>query len=166
MDFILKAKLKKEKYLKNIVYFAANQPILFLYMPSNSNHLIFWVKFSCIVLFFAARRDKKTTDNEIANDPVYQSEEFISFYDKFSTDSTFQMDHTVFPLEGMKAQKDSLDIQNPDFKWQKDDWKLHKPYDDMDGTFSREMLDLNGIVIERISDQSGKYSMERRLEVT
>ena len=131
-------------------------------MLQNNSYLRFTITFSLIFLTFFACKNKETTQLESSNVPVYQTEEFMAFYDKFSTDSSFQLDHTVFPLEGMKAQTDSLDIPDPDFRWQKESWILHKPYDDMDGTFSREMLDLNGLVIERISDQSGKYTMERR----
>jgi len=115
-----------------------------------------------ILLTLFACKNKDTGINESSDLPAYQTNEFTTFYDKFSVDSTFQMDHTVFPLEGLKAQTDSLDVPDPDFRWQMESWILHKPYNDMDGTFSREMLDLNGLVIERISDQSRKYSMERR----
>jgi len=32
----------------------------------------------------------------------------------------------------------------------------------MNGTYIREFIDIPGIVSERISDESGQYSMERR----
>jgi hypothetical protein len=101
--------------------------------------------------------------NEAQNEmPVYESEEFTTFYDRFGKDSLFQLEHTVFPLEGMKRPLDSLDVPDPSFRWEKEEWIMHKTYDDMEGTFSREFMDLGGLVIERISDESGKYTMERR----
>ena len=109
-----------------------------------------------------ACKNKEKTNGTEPTFPTYETTEFKDFYEKFSRDSIFQLDHTVFPLEGMKRLTDSLEEPIADFRWQKENWVMHKPYDDMDGTFSREMLDLNGLVIERISDQSGKYSMERR----
>ncbi|MBK9736697.1 MAG: hypothetical protein IPO92_17760 [Saprospiraceae bacterium] len=109
---------------------------------------------------------KQKAREDIAADtkiPMYETAEFKQFYDAFSTDSVYQMEHIIFPLEGARRLIDSLDKADPDFRWQKENWVLHKQYDDMNGTFSREMLDLSGsIIIERISDNSGKYSMERR----
>jgi hypothetical protein len=131
-------------------------------MLQNNSYLRITIIFSLIFLAFSACKNKEATHSASSNVPVYQTEEFMAFYDKFSTDSIYQLDHTVFPLEGVKAQTDSLDTPDPAFRWQRESWTLHKPYDDMDGTFSREMLDLSGLVIERISDQSGKYTMERR----
>lgn len=108
---------------------------------------------------------KEKTVNEVvmsSETPTYETEEFLTFYDRFGKDSTFQMDHTVFPLEGMKSLKDSLDVPDPNFRWTADHWVMHKPYDDMGGTFAREFMDLNGLVIERIGDPSGRYTLERR----
>jgi len=131
-------------------------------MPWNNNN-IRYLSLVCFFIFHlqACKNKEKPNDDE-PKVPTYDTPEFKDFYEKFSSDSIFQLDHTVFPLEGMKRLEDSLDEPNTDFRWQKENWVLHKPYDDMDGTFSREMLDLNGLVIERISDPSGKYSMERR----
>ncbi len=131
-------------------------------MLQNNNFTRYIVTVNLILLTLFACKNKPSGVHDTSELPAYQTEEFKTFYDRFSTDSIFQLEHTVFPLEGLKAQRDSLDVPDPSFRWQKESWILHKPYDDMDGTFSREMLDLNGLVIERISDQSGKYSMERR----
>lgn len=95
--------------------------------------------------------------------PLFETEEFKSFYKKFSTDSTFQMDHIVFPLEGIRAPVNENDTLGLAYKWQKEDWQLHSTFDDANGTFSVEMLDLAGkMVIEIISDESGLFTMERR----
>lgn len=132
-------------------------------MPSKSNSILHWVIFILCIQLFAC---KSKTKDEPALEPeqasVYESAEFQDFYQKFSTDSVFQMEHVVFPLEGMRSPKDSLDIIDPNFRWQQDSWKIHKPYDDMNGTYIREFIDIPGIVSERISDESGQYSMERR----
>ncbi|MBK8518471.1 MAG: hypothetical protein IPL55_19950 [Saprospiraceae bacterium] len=110
-------------------------------------------------MFFSCNMEKKSTNSII---PAYDTDEFKNFYQHFSTDSIFQLEHVVFPLEGVKAPVDSLDIPDPNFRWNQEDWILQREYDDMEGTFSREFIDLHGLVIERISDASGKYSMERR----
>jgi hypothetical protein len=93
---------------------------------------------------------------------VYSSPEFLEFYEKFGTDSIFQIEHIVFPLEGEPSRKDILEQIPPDFKWQREDWVIHRKFNDMGGTFERELIDISGIVIENIHDTSGKYTMERR----
>jgi hypothetical protein len=115
----------------------------------------------CFNLFSCKNRNTETVV-ETKAEGIYDSAEFQDFYQKFSTDSAFQMEHTVFPLEGMRSLQDSLDIPDPNFRWTQDNWRLHKPYDDMNGTYSREFVDFAGIVVEKISDTSGQYTMERR----
>jgi hypothetical protein len=82
-------------------------------------------------------------------------ESFLEFYDRFHKDSLFQLQHIVFPLEGRRP--DSTNI----LQWNKDEWVIHRPFDNM-GVFKREIFSLKDIVIEKIKDQSGQYSMERR----
>ncbi|MBC7885894.1 MAG: hypothetical protein H7X99_10490 [Saprospiraceae bacterium] len=132
-------------------------------MPLNNRRSIIILFFLVVVTNFYSCKQKTDSENsgpEVT--PIFQTEEFQTFYDQFGRDSAFQMNHIIFPLEGTRRPVDSLDQIPPDFRWQKDGWLIHRTYDDMDGTFTREMMDLSGIVIERISDQSGKYTMERR----
>jgi hypothetical protein len=124
------------------------------------NLFIFLVTSS--VLFWTCKPSKSEKNQEGGELAAYETQEFIDFYEKFGADSVFQMEHVVFPLEGIKAVTDSTEIVSPDFKWQRENWIIHKPFDDMNGTFSREFLDIKGIVIEFISDNSGQFTMERR----
>ena len=93
----------------------------------------------------------------------FENEEFVSFYNTFSSDSLYQLDHIAFPLEGMRPMADSLDIVPPDFRWTKDTWKIHKAFDDGNKSFVRQIINgPGGVIIENISDVSGQYTMERR----
>lgn len=114
-----------------------------------------------VLLSFSACKNK-ATEASASEQPVYQSPEFQDFYKRFSTDSVYQLEHVVFPLEGMRAPVDTADVTDPDFRWKMEDWVIHKPYDDANGTFIREFNSINGVVIEKISDNSGTFSMERR----
>jgi hypothetical protein len=120
-----------------------------------------WYFVICLLTLgiWACRQEKSLSHTAV---PTYQSTEFLEFYKKFSTDSIFQLEHTVFPLEGMKAPLDSLDTPDPDFKWQMEEWVIQKEYDDVNGSFTREFFDMNGMVMEIISDLSGQFTMERR----
>ena len=134
--------------------------------------MLFNNKFSIVSLFFLAlalavsscksKGDSEPVETETAPHPS-QNEEFVTFYNKFSSDSIFQMEHITFPLEGTRPQQDSLDIVPPDFRWTPENWKLHRPFDDGNKSFVRTFeYGPGNIVMEYISDKSGQYTMERR----
>jgi hypothetical protein len=112
---------------------------------------------------FTSCKPKAEPEAPTVETPIYQSPEFMEFYDRFGTDTAFQAEHIVWPLEGIRSMKDSTDIVPADFRWQRQGWVMHRPYDDGDGSFNRTISALNAsIVVEKIQDQSGAYSMERR----
>lgn len=89
-------------------------------------------------------------------------EDFEIFYDKFHEDSTFQLSHIQFPLEGAKeASGGTVDLMVP-VKWNKEDWTMHKTFNAYGGTFKREFYQIGPVVIEKIHDKGGYFSMERR----
>src|SRR5665811_673970 len=51
-------------------------------------------------------------------------EDFSDFYILFHKDSSYQIDHIFFPLEGRPAA-DTSKFYSDDFKWQKENWKMH-----------------------------------------
>jgi hypothetical protein len=114
-----------------------------------------------LLVFVACKRSaEEAAPQGIA---LYETEEFKNFHQQFSTDSAFQMEHIVFPLDGIRAPSDQNDTLGLKHQWQREDWKIHGVFDDANGTFTVEMLDLAGkMVIEIISDESGLFTMERR----
>jgi len=114
------------------------------------------------IVFFSCKPKEDKISTEISSSAVFESSDFLEFYKKFGEDSTFQMSRIAFPLEGIQSAKDDETILDPNFKWAKENWKIHKTFDDVNGTYVREFYDLSGIVVEVISDTSGKFSMERR----
>ena len=112
----------------------------------------------CLLISSCKRNTTSTNDT----DSAYVSKEFKEFYDKFGSDSIFQMEHIVFPLEGARAMTDPGDSLDVEVLWQPDEWVIQKTFNDLNGQFSQEFFDLSGIVIERIADTSGKFTMERR----
>jgi len=79
-------------------------------------------------------------------------EAFVSFYEKFHSDSIFQLNHIVFPL---KQKSDSS-------LWLKSEWKLHKPFDNQNGAYLREYDNFNGIIIESIREKNNMFLIQRR----
>ena len=118
--------------------------------------------FFALLFIYGISCKNKVENEKDENAGMYETKEFKDFYERFGTDSVYQMQHVVFPLEGIRAMRDSLDIPDPNFKWQEDKWIVHGLFDDMNGTFIREFLSMKGIVIEKITDQSGTFTMERR----
>ena len=85
-------------------------------------------------------------------------DDFYAFYDQFHSDSIYQMEHIIFPLEGIPAEEI---LRGGEWYWKKDDWVIHRPFDSK-GTFKQQWYSVNSIIIEKISDSSGRFTMERR----
>jgi hypothetical protein len=120
--------------------------------------ILFYLLF---IIFFTVTCKQKTTEESQPDTPTL-SADFEAFYKKFHDDSSFQMQSILFPLEGRPSMKVGMDSIPSDFRWQIKDWVIHKPYDDMNGTFSRSFLQFNDIVTEEIVDESGHFTMVRR----
>jgi hypothetical protein len=83
-------------------------------------------------------------------------ESFKAFYEQFQSDSTYQVNHIIWPLR--RITDDSIPL--PD--WTAETWVLHQPFNDMGGTFERSFIVSDQLIQEVIADASGNYSMERR----
>lgn len=119
-----------------------------------------WKKLiSILIMFGLVLSCKNKSPDQAVVQEITIPEDFNDFYDRFHSDSIYQMQHIIFPLEGIPAE-DSL--RSEQFRWTVEDWRLHRPFDDMGGTFTRSLYDINSVIIEKISDQSGAYTMERR----
>ena len=98
--------------------------------------------FLFLLLLLSCKDNKPSVTEKIADEIP---EEFYEFYNKFSSDSAYQMQHIIFPLDG-KSAEDSL--RNQAFLWQKDTWIIHQPFDDMGG-FSQSWYNVNSVIIEK-----------------
>lgn len=94
--------------------------------------------------------------------PEELPQSFADFYDRFLTDSIYQMEHILFPLQGLPDKADSATIAGNSFRWQLEDWKLHGPIS-ANSDFSVTFRPLSETIIqENIRHESGVYAMERR----
>lgn len=119
------------------------------------------------ISFWSCKEKMEQAANEETPENIVEEKEalpddFMAFYDQFGADSVFQMEHIVFPLDGEKALSESGVAGIHLTKWQKEDWKMQRTFNDMDGTFQREFISFHGIVSEAIQDKSGEFSMLRR----
>lgn len=89
--------------------------------------------------------------------------EFMKFYMQFHTDSLYQVEHILFPLDGLPPNADSVTIADKTFKWTAEDWQIHHPFSNANEAFKQEYLSVDdNTVIEYIIDNSTGFGMERR----
>lgn len=125
-------------------------------MQYNLKLLFFTTLLLCII---ACTSNQSRIPEKAEEESFLFSEEFENFYDKFHSDAFYQLEHISFPLEGNSYTEDS-EVEMT--KWTKSNWKIHKPFDDLGGTFQRSFSSFGDIVTEVISDQNKISSMERR----
>lgn len=124
-------------------------------------------------LFFTYRINKmavgdsdKTASAAITDLEAELPDDFEDFYLRFHEDSTFQVSHVLFPLRGLPTNADSATITSGSFHWQKENWRLHQPFNPNDGEFFREFLSLSDeLVTEDIYTKDG-FGMQRRFMKT
>jgi len=102
----------------------------------------------------------RETGNEELSANIPLPDDFKVFYERFFTDSLYQLDHITFPLEGIPDNAPTVD---PSFRFARDSWDLHHPINFQESGFQREFLLLTeSIVAEKITHDSGGYGMLRR----
>ena len=94
-----------------------------------------------LLLFFAC--NNQPTENA-GTVPVNEElpKGFSAFYQQFHQDSAFQMDHIVFPLEGIPDNADQETIQSGTFRWRKENWSLMRPVDYQMSEYRRDFIPL------------------------
>lgn len=104
-----------------------------------------------LVLGVAASSCRSTRSTQSAT----VDEAFAPFYDRFLTDSTFQMERTQFPLPG---QKFTADVADSAYRWHRAEWRmLREPQ--LDSTyFTRNLSVTDTLVTDEIAGKdSGLY---------
>ena len=109
---------------------------------------------------------KNTKNNNDVTTNIGASEkDFADFYEKFHTDSNYQMAHIVFPLEGLPSGADSAVLASGLFYHQSADWRMQHSLEDMDKDmdYSRHLSFLTpDFARETIYKTDSTYAMERR----
>lgn len=88
--------------------------------------------------------------------------DFVEFYDKFHSDSVFQIEHCLFPMEGLPDQADST-LNSADFRWTADNWRTHKHIDEKESGMTRRFLKISDkMITETLLNEQQGIGMERR----
>lgn len=121
-----------------------------------------------LLVIFACKNQNSTPEAPATQDAEAPSlpEGFSDFYQKFHSDSLFQVEHIVFPLEGLPNNADSAIVAAKTFRWTPETWRMQRQFDFQVSEYKREIVPLTEtIVMERILHQSGEFGMERRFAI-
>ncbi len=131
-------------------------------MQSKLTNIFLLLLSGLAVYFFmkkmATPQDSVTTSESMVVE-IELPTEFVTFYDKFQVDSLYQMEHILFPLKGITADENSM---NKNYEWTSDNWQLHHPLDDMNGTYVTSFDMLGDLIIETTTATQFNFSMVRR----
>lgn len=121
---------------------------------------------SCVFVFYkkmnSTKNEQTQTQSQVESEPSRRlPSDFHDFYNRFHSDSLFQMDRIVFPLAGLVQEGDSVLVM-VEKQWQANEWKIHKPFDSHGGTFERTFTNFDGIITETIIGNDGMFSLEKR----
>lgn len=118
------------------------------------NRLLTILTIITLATLFACQGEDHTSTS------LSKGEEFDDFYDNFLSDQTYQLERIQFPLRGKSPLPGD---QNPDFRWERADWVIHKPIDTKSTGFRSEWVQLgDGLMVEKITNENQSYGMERR----
>lgn len=117
-----------------------------------------------ILLFCCQNNNNQlnVSDQVLTNGTI--PEDFTAFYQKFHSDSQFQMTHISWPLSGKTGvQKDSTTTSTVDKIWEQQGWKMHKLDAFNPKDYKREWEAVGDImVMERITARAVPFGIERR----
>ena len=110
-----------------------------------------------IILDSCARKPAQETETQAEEQTADTlPDDFVVFFDRFHADSQYQMDHIVFPLEGLPNSTGDTDtVITQRFFWQRADWKKHNKFTDPSGQFEHWYTVINDRIIEHWINMKG-----------
>jgi len=125
------------------------------------SHTIKTIYFSFLLcLIMTGCKSNENSDTSIMTRASDTPEDFQDFYIAFHTDSVYQINHILFPLDGSPAAEIK---ETDDFKWRKEDWKLHNldHFDPDKFSVHRDVVD-STLITEYIRDRNSGFGIKRR----
>ena len=87
-----------------------------------------------ILLFISSCNEKKQVETNLLHKTEVKKEKFISenfdsFFKKFSTDSAFRLSRVNFPLKGFNSDETNVNSKDKPYLWNKEDWLFYTDED-------------------------------------
>lgn len=107
--------------------------------------------------------DRKTSNSLTAVTLEDTNKDFRTFFDKFHSDSLYQIAHIQQPLKGIPAMVKDESLLDGSYIWPMDNWVMHKPFNNIGNEYLREYIIMDkNIIIENIKHKVSGFGMERR----
>lgn len=119
-------------------------------------------KFGVFLIFTLLVSCGSQTEEQIVEATTPDANDFETFYNKFHSDSIYQVEHVLFPLQGLPTNADTTVLRNRNFYFQKEDWVIQNRLPENSDFRSDFTAIDSALVIERILHNSGQFAMERR----
>lgn len=126
-----------------------------------------------VVLFFVfsctenKKRIDKVNSNQLQKKEAIieknSSEDFDSFFKKFSTDSKFRMSRVEFPLKGFNSDETNVDSKDKTYLWSKEDWLFYAEEDFInksEDAIKTDITKTDTSVIYRIYKENSGYDIQ------
>ncbi len=110
--------------------------------------------FLCMAFLMATQSCKQKSE-DVLNAGIQEEsipESFFNFYNRFHTDSVFQMEHIAFPIPEQEDGK----------KYTEESWIINKAFSVDEVNYQRKLQSTNGIIYEIIYHTQGIFTLERR----
>jgi hypothetical protein len=118
--------------------------------------------FNCLIISFLLVSCKQNPPALKQAEADGLAADFVQFYEKFHADSTYQMAHITFPLEGYPMSPDSATLAN-NFRWTPDKWAMHRGSMFVDSLYTRRFdSPLPNMITEVIMQRDKPYGTYRR----
>ena len=136
---------------------------IYWYMQKELNNDWNGVLFLIMIVFFIFGGCKDSQGDVLQKEEIRElPASFVTYYTNFHSDSTYQMNHIIFPLKGRVSIIDSNGVNSVEKIYEEESWQLHKPfYDSASYNQTFQMLG-DQIVTETIVDKMGLLEIERR----
>lgn len=118
-----------------------------------------------VLLLIGCKNRQSTPAPEVSAGSRELPKDFLEFYDKFLTDSAYQIAHIQWPLAGEETTQlvDSAQAVKTPIQWQRESWDLHHPMSLKDDSYKHEWQMMGDVmVIERVREQTTGMYIERR----
>ena len=114
------------------------------------------------ILILSACNNNKVVENKNAKNSELPID-FVNFYEIFHTDSVFQKQHIVFPLQGVPPIDSQTMDQVSAFTWSADKWVAHHKVNNSTNLYdiTYQILDPT-MITEQIQLKGTNYRMLRR----